>query len=77
MNAREVKRAFQELLPVVIVKPGMPPVECSYIINVIYSHSPKSKRTRVSCLCQDAQCPHSLIQANIRHMRLKSEYDRK
>ena len=69
MNAREVKRAWEELLPVIICNPNEKPIECSYIKQVIYSRTNKGKK-QVSCVCVDKNCPQSLIQAKARNIKL-------
>ena len=71
MNAREIKKAFKELLPVVYREPNQKPVQCSHIVEVIYYHSPHSGRIAVSCVLQDANCPRSTIRAKGRHVHFK------
>ncbi len=36
MNARQIKRAREEHLPVIVCNPNEPPIKCSYIKEVIY-----------------------------------------
>lgn len=72
MNARQIKRAWEEHLPVIVCNPNEPPIECSYITEVIYSFS-RSGKKRVSCVCQDARCPHSVIRARARNIKLKEQ----
>lgn len=73
MNARQIKKAWEELLPVVVCVPNEKPVECSYIKEIIYYRSPRSGKKQVSCVCQDANCPHSVIRASGRHIKLRSK----
>ncbi len=73
MNAREIKKAFLNLSPVVCCLPNEKPINCSYIKEVIYSHHPRSGKIMVSCVLQDANCPHSIIRAKGRHIHAKEE----
>lgn len=69
MNAREIKRAFEEMLPVVVCLPNQQPVVCSCIEEVVYSRSPYSGKKVVSCVCRDAACRRSLIRAKGRYLK--------
>ncbi len=69
MNARQIKIAWEEHLPVVVCNQNEPPIECSYIKEVTYWFGSSGKK-RVSCLCQDAHCPHSVIRARARNIKL-------
>ena len=71
MNARQIKRAWEEFLP---INPGEPPVECSYIKQIIYDRTNKGKK-KVSCVCVDKKCPHSYVQARARNIKLKEDFD--
>lgn len=51
MNAKEVKLAWENDLPVTICKPNEAPIECEKIIEVIYWK--QNGRKRVSCVCVD------------------------
>lgn len=69
MNARQIKRAWEEHLPVIVCRPNEAPIKCSYIKEIVYSFSPTGKK-RVSCVCQDASCPRSIITARARNIKL-------
>lgn len=74
MNARQIKRAWEEFLPVVVCNPNEPPIECSYIKQIIYDRTNKGKK-RVSCVCVDKNCPNSTVQARARNIKLKEDYE--
>lgn len=69
MNARQIKRAWEEHLPVIVCNPNEPPIKCSYIKEVIYWFGSNGKK-RVSCICQDANCPRSTVRARARNIKL-------
>jgi hypothetical protein len=73
MNARHIKQAFLDLSPVRVCMPNEKLIECAYIKEVIYSRSPRSGKIMVSCLLQDANCPHSVIRARGRYIKLKED----
>jgi hypothetical protein len=53
LNAKEVKYAWENDLPIVIRKPNEAPVHCEKIIEVIYWK--QNCRKRVSCVCVDSR----------------------
>ena len=74
-HAESIRAAFFNTLPVIAVVPGMDVIECSYIIALVYT---RGRRGNIICSCilQDANCPHSTLQARIGYIYLKSEYDK-
>ena len=68
MTATEIKKAFKEGSPVWYHAPNEKTIECSGIIEVIYS---KSKKGNIicSCLLQDAKCPNSYMRVRGRYVK--------
>lgn len=70
MTATEIKKAFKEGSPVWYHPPNEKPIECSGIIEVIYSKGKKGNMI-CSCLLQDAKCSHSVMRVRGRYVKAK------
>ena len=73
MNARQITYARQNKLPVLCCLPGEKPIECAYIKDVNRFRSPSSGKIILSCVLQDANCPHSDIRVRSRYIKLKED----
>ena len=75
-HAENIRRAFMEGQPVMIVIPGMEPTECAYIRAFLYTRN-RSGKIICSCICVDRNREDSTMQARIGYVFTKSEFAEK